>query len=158
MELFTAQNDPFNKEVETIQQKVNSLQIEAAKIGILPTSKAPRGRGKVVRGGRGRGFSSLVRGGAVRGRGGPRGRGGVARGGQAPPMASTVDRRPSMILVTGFPEDCNKDDLINHFRKFGDIVENSDLTVLKWQCLRLSTSLIQCYHFRTQSQSFSSTT
>ena len=59
-------------------------------------------------------------------------------------MVSTVDRRPSMILVTGFPPDCNKDDLINHFRKFGDIVENSDLTVikhLKQHCHRQDTSL-----------------
>lgn len=49
-----------------------------------------------------------------------------------------------MILVTGFPEDCNKEDLINHFRKFGDIVENSDLTDSK--------SIILKYNLRKQAQ------
>merc|ERR1719398_133700 len=42
MELFTRQQD--NEETAEIQQKVNSLRLEAAKIGVLPTSRG-RGRG-----------------------------------------------------------------------------------------------------------------
>ena len=89
IELFTKQHDG-GPEIQLIQQKVflnnirksllryslqvNSLKIEAARVGILPTSRAPRGRGKLARG-RGRG-GVLARGG---GRGGAlRGRGGAA--------------------------------------------------------------------------------
>merc|ERR1719270_3254556 len=120
MELFTAQHDGGD-EIQQIQQKVNSLKIEAARIGILPTSRAPRGRGKIVRG-RGRGFPAGGRGGgAVRGRGGGGGRG---RGGIGGDGASKIDRRPSMILVTRYPDDCNKEELVSHFRKFGEVTES----------------------------------
>ena len=61
MELFTKQHEG-GPELEMIQQKVNSLKIEAARIGILPTSQAPRGRGGKPRGGRGRGFAGGWRG------------------------------------------------------------------------------------------------
>merc|ERR1719310_954148 len=91
MELFNAQHDG-GTEIQQIQQKVNSLKIEAARIGILPTSRAPRGRGSKLRGGRGRGFA-----GGWRGRGG-KPRGGAAVGLGASQAASRLDRRPSMIL------------------------------------------------------------
>merc|ERR1719340_30444 len=77
MELFTKHHEG-GPEVEMIQQKVNSLKIEAARIGILPTSQAPRGRGAKLRGGRGRGFA-----------GGWRGRGGKPRGGAAVGVAAS---------------------------------------------------------------------
>ena len=136
MELFTAQHDG-GPELQQIQQKVtkhfscmkivtslwfqvNSLKIEAARAGILPTSKAPRGRGKIARG-RGRGGVTSVRGrggrgGAVRG-----GRGGGETGG-----ASRLDRRPGSVMVTGYSEDTDREELVGHFRKFGEIVEVID--------------------------------
>ena len=91
IELFTKQHDG-GPEIQLIQQKVflnnirksllryslqvNSLKIEAARVGILPTSRAPRGRGKLARG-RGRG-GVLARGGGRGGGGALRGRGGAA--------------------------------------------------------------------------------
>lgn len=97
--------------------QVNSLKIEAARAGILPTSKAPRGRGKIARG-RGRGGVTSVRG---RGRGGARG----GRGGGVTEVggASRLDRRPGAVVVTGFAEDTDREELVGHFRKFGEIVE-----------------------------------
>ena len=118
MELFTKQHEG-GPELETIQQKVNSLKIEAARIGILPTSQAPRGRGGKLRGGRGRGFA-----GGWRGRGGPA-RGGAAGGVSASQAASRLDRRPSMILVSGY-EGQTREQLLDHFRKFGELVENQE--------------------------------
>merc|ERR1719266_2649115 len=47
LELFTKEQD--NEETAEIQQKVNSLRLEAAKIGVLPTSRG-RGRGGGYRG------------------------------------------------------------------------------------------------------------
>ena len=136
MELFTAQHDG-GPELEQIQQKVstrfscklvkrlfliqvNSLHIEAARAGILPTSKAPRGRGKMSRG-RGRGGVTSIRG---RGRGGARGGrgGGVAELGGA----NRLDRRPGSVMVTGYPEAMDREELVGHFRKFGEIVEVID--------------------------------
>ena len=29
-----------------------------------------------------------------------------------------------MILVTGYPDDCNKEELVSHFRKFGEVTES----------------------------------
>ena len=93
------------------------MKIEAARAGILPTSKAPRGRGKIARG-RGRGGVT-----SVRGRGAPRGgRGGL--GGES--GASRLDRRPGSVLVTGYKEDTDREELVGHFRKFGEIVEVID--------------------------------
>ena len=63
----------------------------------------------------------------MRGRGGGgRGRGAVSGGAVGGDGAGTskIDRRPSMILVTGYPEDCNKEELISHFRKFGEVTES----------------------------------
>lgn len=118
MELFTKQHEG-GPELEMIQQKVNSLKIEAARIGILPTSQAPRGRGGKLRGGRGRGFA-----GGWRGRGG-KARGGAAGGVPASQAASRLDRRPSMILVSGYDGQA-REELLDHFRKFGELVENQE--------------------------------
>ena len=118
MELFTKQHEG-GAELEMIQQKVNSLKIEAARIGILPTSQAPRGRGGKLRGGRGRGFA-----GGWRGRGG-KARGGAAGGVSASQAASRLDRRPSMILVSGYDGKA-REELLDHFRKFGELVENQE--------------------------------
>ena len=138
MELFTAQHDG-GPELEQIQQKVskrfscklvkfmiliqvNSLNIEAARAGILPTSKAPRGRGKIARG-RGRGGVTSIRG---RGRGGARGgRGGGVAGAELG-GANRLDRRPGSVMVTGYPEATDREELVGHFRKFGEIVEVID--------------------------------
>ena len=138
MELFTAQHDG-GPELQQIQQKVtklffmefsssslwfqvNSLKIEAARAGILPTSKAPRGRGKIARG-RGRGGVTSVRG---RGRGGARGgRGGGVAGAELG-GANRLDRRPGSVMVTGYAEDTDREELVGHFRKFGEIVEVID--------------------------------
>ena len=137
MELFTKQHEG-GPEIEMIQQvsiitllmaqvetllmfqKVNSLKIEAARIGILPTSRAPRGRGGKLRGGRGRGFAASPRGGGV---GAWRGRGGKPRGGVVLSEAARLDRRPSMVLVTGYDKQ-SRDEVLDHFRKFGELVEN----------------------------------
>ena len=121
MELFTKQHEG-GPELEMIQQKVNSLKIEAARIGILPTSQAPRGRGGKLRGGRGRGFAGGWRGRG--GRGGPA-RGGAAGGVSVSQAASRLDRRPSMILVSGYDGQA-REDLLDHFRKFGELVENQE--------------------------------
>ena len=120
MELFTKQHEG-GPELEMIQQKVNSLKIEAARIGILPTSQAPRGRGGKLRGGRGRGFAGGWRGRGGAARGGAAGRGGL----QASTAASRLDRRPSMILVSGC-EGQAREQLLDHFRKFGELLENQE--------------------------------
>jgi len=54
----------------------------------------------------------------------PRGgyRGGRGRGFTLSPGASTLDRRPTKILVSGYELD-DKDELLAHFGKFGEIVE-----------------------------------
>ena len=98
------------------------MKIEAARAGILPTSKAPRGRGKIARG-RGRGGVTSVRG---RGRGGARGgRGGGVAGAELG-GANRLDRRPGSVMVTGYAEDTDREELVGHFRKFGEIVEVID--------------------------------
>ena len=96
------------------------MKIEAARVGILPTSKAPRGRGKMARG-RGRGGVT-----SGRGRGGVRGRGGGVAVGGAEGRANRLDRRPGSVLVTGHAEDTDREELVSHFRKFGEIVEVID--------------------------------
>ena len=133
MELFTKQQDG-GPEIQQIQQKVrllvlfafqsmyfsqvNNLRIEAARSGLLPTSRPPRGRGGYR--GRARGFSpaprgSLTTGGAFRGRG--RGRGFTLS-----PRNTNLDRRPSRILVSGYELE-EKEEIVNHFTKFGEIVD-----------------------------------
>ena len=52
-----------------------------------------------------------------------RGRGGKPRGGVVLSEAARLDRRPSMILVTGYDKQ-SRDEVLDHFRKFGEVVEN----------------------------------
>ncbi|NWX39712.1 RBM27 protein, partial [Steatornis caripensis] len=95
-ELLDAELD-FHKRLSSgedtteLRKKLNQLQVEAARLGILPV-----GRGKTVPGqGRGRG----------------RGRGGRGRG-----MLNhmVVDHRPKALTVGGFVEE-EKDELLQHF-------------------------------------------
>lgn len=114
MELFNKQQDG-STEVQQIQQKVNNLRLEAARSGLLPTSRPPRGRGGFR--GAPRGFSPGLRGaqaGVFRGRG--RGRG------FASSPRNVLDRRPSRILVTGYETE-EKDVVATHFSKFGEIID-----------------------------------
>ncbi|XP_069725681.1 RNA-binding protein 27 isoform X2 [Phaenicophaeus curvirostris] len=112
-ELLDAELD-FHKRLSSgedtteLRKKLNQLQVEAARLGILPA-----GRGKTV---------------PARGRG--RGRGGRGRG-----MLNhmVVDHRPKALTVGGFVEE-EKDELLQHFSKFGDIEdlqeEDSPLSVV----------------------------
>eukprot|EP00092_Neocalanus_flemingeri_P038304 GFUD01041698.1.p1 GENE.GFUD01041698.1~~GFUD01041698.1.p1 ORF type:complete len:849 (+),score=259.17 GFUD01041698.1:41-2587(+) len=117
MELFTKQQDG-GPEILNIQQKVNNLRIEAARSGLLPTSRPPRGRGGYR--GRARGFSPSPRGSMSLG-GGFRGRG-RGRGFTLSPGNTNLDRRPSRILVSGYELE-EKEEIVNHFTKFGEIVD-----------------------------------
>ncbi|OXB53992.1 hypothetical protein ASZ78_009148 [Callipepla squamata] len=114
-ELLDAELD-FHKRLSSgedtteLRKKLNQLQVEAARLGILPS-----GRGKAV---------------PAQGRGRGRGRGGRGRG-----MLNhmVVDHRPKALTVGGFIEE-EKDELLQHFSKFGDIEdlqeEDSPLSVV----------------------------
>ncbi|POI28620.1 hypothetical protein CIB84_007630, partial [Bambusicola thoracicus] len=114
-ELLDAELD-FHKRLSSgedtteLRKKLNQLQVEAARLGILPA-----GRGKAV---------------PAQGRGRGRGRGGRGRG-----MLNhmVVDHRPKALTVGGFIEE-EKDELLQHFSKFGDIEdlqeEDSPLSVV----------------------------
>ncbi|XP_061200000.1 RNA-binding protein 27 isoform X5 [Neopsephotus bourkii] len=114
-ELLDAELD-FHKRLSSgedtteLRKKLNQLQVEAARLGILPA-----GRGKSV---------------PAQGRGRGRGRGGRGRG-----MLNhmVVDHRPKALTVGGFIEE-EKDELLQHFSKFGDIEdlqeEDSPLSVV----------------------------
>ncbi|XP_076206618.1 RNA-binding protein 27 isoform X3 [Aptenodytes patagonicus] len=114
-ELLDAELD-FHKRLSSgedtteLRKKLNQLQVEAARLGILPV-----GRGKTV---------------PAQGRGRGRGRGGRGRG-----MLNhmVVDHRPKALTVGGFVEE-EKDELLQHFSKFGDIEdlqeEDSPLSVV----------------------------
>uniref|UniRef100_UPI00398EA9F7 RNA-binding protein 27 isoform X1 n=1 Tax=Pristiophorus japonicus TaxID=55135 RepID=UPI00398EA9F7 len=99
-ELLDAELD-FHKKLNSgedttdLRKKLNQLQVEAARLGILPG-----GRGKAMQTrGRGRGRS-------VRGRGAQ--------------MHMVVDHRPKTLTVFGFTEE-EKDELMPHFSKFGEV-------------------------------------
>ncbi|NWJ11588.1 RBM27 protein, partial [Crypturellus undulatus] len=114
-ELLDAELD-FHKRLSSgedtteLRKKLNQLQVEAARLGILPV-----GRGKAT---------------PVQGRGRGWGRGGRGRG-----MLNhmVVDHRPKALTVGGFIEE-EKDELLQHFSKFGDIEdlqeEDSPLSVV----------------------------
>ncbi|NXK22150.1 RBM27 protein, partial [Arenaria interpres] len=114
-ELLDAELD-FHKRLSSgedtteLRKKLNQLQVEAARLGILPA-----GRGKTS---------------PAQGRGRGRGRGGRGRG-----MLNhmVVDHRPKALTVGGFVEE-EKDELLQHFSKFGDIEdlqeEDSPLSVV----------------------------
>ncbi|XP_029439520.1 RNA-binding protein 27 [Rhinatrema bivittatum] len=80
-----------------LRKKLSQLQVEAARLGILPTS-----RGKAT---------------SAQGRGRGRGRGGRGRGSL---NHMVVDHRPKALAVCGFVEE-EKEDLLQHFSKFGDL-------------------------------------
>ncbi|XP_027697627.1 RNA-binding protein 27 isoform X3 [Vombatus ursinus] len=114
-ELLDAELD-FHKRLSSgedtteLRKKLNQLQVEAARLGILPV-----GRGKTM---------------SAQGRGRGRGRGARGRG---PLNHMVVDHRPRAITVMGFFEE-EKDELLQHFSKFGDIEdlqeEESPLSVV----------------------------
>ena len=97
------------------------MRIEAARSGLLPTSRPPRGRGGYR--GRARGFNAASRG-SDNARGSFRGRG-RGRGFAMNPRNTNLDRRPSRILVTGYDIE-EKEEVINHFNKFGEVVDTVD--------------------------------
>uniref|UniRef100_A0A8C0H4D8 RNA binding motif protein 27 n=1 Tax=Chelonoidis abingdonii TaxID=106734 RepID=A0A8C0H4D8_CHEAB len=114
-ELLDAELD-FHKRLSSgedtteLRKKLSQLQVEAARLGILPV-----GRGKAV---------------SAQGRGRGRGRGGRGRGTL---NHMVVDHRPKALTVGGFVEE-EKDELLQHFSKFGDIEdlqeEDSPLSVI----------------------------
>ncbi|KAL7989200.1 hypothetical protein Chor_011866 [Crotalus horridus] len=93
-----------------LRKKLSQLQVEAARLGILPV-------------GRGKAMSAQTRG-RGRGRGG-RGRGIVNH--------MVVDHRPKALTIVGFVEE-EKDEVLQHFSQFGDIEglqeEESPLSVV----------------------------
>ncbi|XP_040262107.1 RNA-binding protein 27 isoform X2 [Bufo bufo] len=101
-ELLDAEMD-FHKRLSSgedtteLRKKLNQLQVEAARLGILPA-----GRGKTI---------------PVQSRGRGRGRGGRGRGSLS---HMVVDHRPKTISIAGFYEK-EKEELLQHFAKFGDI-------------------------------------
>merc|ERR1711915_498580 len=106
MELFTKQQD--GEDTTEIQQRVDNLRKDAARQGVS------------IRGARGRGgfFVASPRGGISRGRG--RGRGFTLS-----PGANKLDRRPTSILVSGYELE-EKDDIVQHFTKFGEIADMAE--------------------------------
>merc|ERR1719186_578353 len=125
MELFSQQQDGETGTLE-ILQKVSNLRMEAARSGLVPTSHPPRGRG----GFRARGFRASPRGG-FRGRG----RGFSSQGN------TNLDRRPSSILVSGFELE-EKEEIVNHFTKFGEIMDTVEDEVTPSIILKFKTRRI----------------
>jgi len=161
LELFNAQQDG-SESVEDIQKRVNKLRVEAAQKGFLPTSRPARGgRGGMrglplsgVRGGglsRGTGFYS--RGRVMRG--GFRGRG---RGGSyGSPGATSLDRRPTTILVSDIDIDI-KDAVLAHMSKFGEVVDTTDdvdegrtLMIKYKNRFEAETAMLKSNHFTERS-------
>merc|ERR1719427_2119189 len=122
MELFTQQQDG-EMGTQEILQKVSNLRMEAARSGLVPTSHPPRGRG----GFRARGFRASPRGG-FRGRG----RGFTSQG------STNLDRRPSSIHVSGFELE-EKEEIMNHFNKFGEIMDTAEDEVTPSIILKFKT-------------------
>uniref|UniRef100_A0A4W3GB50 RNA binding motif protein 27 n=1 Tax=Callorhinchus milii TaxID=7868 RepID=A0A4W3GB50_CALMI len=106
-ELLDAELD-FHKKLNSgedttdLRKKLNQLQLEAARLGILPG-----GRGKAL---------------LARGRGRGRGRSVRGRGAQ---MHMVVDHRPKTLTVFGFTEE-EKEELMPHFSKFGEVEDLQD--------------------------------
>ncbi|XP_053319129.1 RNA-binding protein 27 [Spea bombifrons] len=105
-ELLDAEMD-FHKRLSSgedtteLRKKLNQLQVEAARLGILPT---------------GRGGKMLTTQSRGRGRGGR---------GRAPQSHMVVDHRPKTISVTGFYE-TEKEELLQHFAKFGEVEDMNE--------------------------------
>merc|ERR1719508_526785 len=126
MELFTQQQDGETGSQE-IMQKVSNLRMEAARSGLVPSSHPPRGRG----GFRGRGFRASTRGGYW----------GRGRGFALSPGSTNLDRRPSSILVSGFELE-EKEEILNHFTKFGEIMDTVEDEVTPSIILKFKTRRI----------------
>ena len=120
-----AKNDGSDS-VGELQKRVNELRFEATKI-----NNRGGGRGHTRGYSSHRGYHDAPRGGgyAPRGYGGARGRGfsprGRGRGRGYFAQMTTVDRRPCKIAVTGF-EDGERDEVVAHMAKFGELVEASE--------------------------------
>uniref|UniRef100_A0A8C5LNS2 RNA binding motif protein 26 n=1 Tax=Leptobrachium leishanense TaxID=445787 RepID=A0A8C5LNS2_9ANUR len=106
-ELLDTELDLYKKvqageDVAELRKKYTELQLEAAKRGVLSSS---RGRGA-----------------HQRGRGMFRGRGRVSRGrgGRGVPRHAVIDHRPRALEITGFTEN-DREDLLPHFAQFGEI-------------------------------------
>ena len=113
MEMFTKQQD--GEDITDLQNRVESLRKEASKMGI--SQRPPRGGRGGYRGGRGY-FAVSPRGG---GRGRGRGRGGFSMS----PGSNKLDRRPTSVLVSGFELE-EKEEIIKHFTKFGEIADSAE--------------------------------
>ena len=122
LELFNAQQDG-TETTDEIQKRVNSLRIEAAQRGYLPTSRHPRGRGAAPPYRGFRGYPRI----SPRGRG-IRGsfRGHRGRGNYLNPGMTSLDRRPTTIHIAEVEDAEMKESLIEHFQKFGEIIETVD--------------------------------
>merc|ERR1719394_207235 len=125
LELFNAQQEG-SENVAEIQKKVNALSIEAAKQGLLPTSRSPGARGGAVGHRGGRGFYSPRGRGFYSPRGYHRGARGGRGGGTPGGFATSVDRRPSKLKVGGFDSD-DKEAVISHFKRFGEVLDTVEL-------------------------------
>jgi len=116
IELFALQQE--GTEANDLQSKVNNLRMEAAKAGLVPAGyQSTRGRG--FKRGRGRGYHQYISRGAMSYGGGVRGRG---RGRGFCTGSTNLDRRPSSIQVSGYEIE-NKEEILNIFNKFGELVE-----------------------------------
>ena len=111
--MFTKQQD--GEDITDLQNRVESLRKEASKMGI--SQRPPRGGRGGYRGGRGY-FAVSPRGG---GRGRGRGRGGFSMS----PGSNKLDRRPTSVLVSGFELE-EKEEIIKHFTKFGEIADSAE--------------------------------
>lgn len=135
MELFTLQQDG-ETETQELQEKVNNLRMEAARSGLPPTSRPTRGSGGFR--GRGRGYGYMPRGSLSLG--GFRGRG-RGRGFTLSPGSTNLDRRPSRILVSGYELE-EKEEIVNHFTKYGEIVDSVEDEVTPSIILKFKTRRI----------------
>ena len=118
MEMFTRQQD--GEDITDLQQRVESLRKEASKMGI--SQRSPRGARGGYRGASGRGLGRGYF--AVAQRGGGRGRG-RGRGFALSPGSNKLDRRPTSLLVSGFELE-EKEEIMKHFTKFGEIADSAE--------------------------------
>ena len=102
------------------------MRMEAAKAGLVPAGyQSTRGRG--FKRGRGRGYHQYISRGAMSYGGGVRGRG---RGRGFCTGSTNLDRRPSSIQVSGYEIE-NKEEILNIFNKFGELVETIEDEVVE---------------------------
>ena len=157
LELFNAQQDSAEN-VDEIQRRVNRLRVEAAQKGFLPTSRPVRGRGSPLsrgvgfRGGFGRGMTFSPRGSRGQRGGGRGGRRGV---GYTYPGQTSLDRRPTSLLVADVSSDM-KDATLAHLAKFGQILESKEdeegkSIIVQYKTRReAEAAMTQGRHFRDQ--------